>query len=149
MEILRAAEKDLSEILSLQYSAYQSEAELLKNKNIPPLQQTLYDLQEEFEKNIFLKVIDDDERIIGSVRYFSEGGTVFIGKLIVEPKFQRRGIGTKLLLEVEKLCPNKRYELFTSNQSLKNISLYERLGYKIFSEKVLSENLTLVFLEKF
>lgn len=148
MEIIRAGKEDLSEILSLQYEAYRSEAVLLNNKNIPPLQQTLADLQTEYAKNIFLKAIDDKGAIIGSVRCFSEGETVYIGKLMVKPTCQRKGIGTNLLLEVEKLCPNKRYELFTSNKSLKNISLYERLGYKIFAEKNLSDDLTLVYLEK-
>ncbi|MBR4641114.1 MAG: GNAT family N-acetyltransferase [Selenomonadaceae bacterium] len=148
MKIVRAAKVDLSEILSLQYSAYQSEAELLNNYNLPPLKQTLSDLQAEFDKQIFLKAIDDAGSLVGSVRYLSEGDTVYIGKLIVNPLFQRRGIGTKLLLAVEELCPNERYELFTSNKSFKNISLYERLGYKIFAEKSVEEDLTFVYLEK-
>ncbi|MBR3050426.1 MAG: GNAT family N-acetyltransferase, partial [Selenomonadaceae bacterium] len=93
MKIVRAAKVDLSEILSLQYSAYQSEAELLNNYNLPPLKQTLSDLQAEFDKQIFLKAIDDAGSLVGSVRYLSEGDTVYIGKLIVNPLFQRRGIG--------------------------------------------------------
>lgn len=148
MKIIRAAEIDLQEILSLQYSAYRSEAELLDNHDIPPLKQTLPDLQAEFDKQIFLKAVDDIGAIVGSVRCFSEGDTIYIGKLIVKPDFQGRGIGTSLLLEVERLFPNKRCELFTSNKSLKNISLYERLGYKIFAEKTVAEGLTFVYLEK-
>ena len=149
MNILRADKNDLSEILSLQYAAYQSEAELINKPDIPPLTQTLDDLQAEFAEKIFLKVVDDTGAIIGSVRCFSDGETVFVGKLIVQPEFQNRGIGTSLLLEVEKIFPNKRYELFTSNKSLKNISLYERLGYKIFAEKIIADDLTFVYLEKF
>ena len=149
MKILRANKDDLRDILSLQHLAYQSEAKLLGNPDIPPLKQTLSDLQAEFDRKIFLKAIDDAGAIVGSVRYLLEGDTVYIGKLIVNPAFQRRGIGTKLLLEVEQLCPNRRYELFTSNQSLRNISLYERLGYKIFAVKPATETLTFVYLEKF
>lgn len=147
MKITRAAQFDLNEILDLQYQAYRSEAALLNNSDIPPLKQTLADLQAEFVNQSFLKAVDDGA-IVGSVRYFAEDDTVYIGKLIVKPDFQRRGIGTKLLLEVEKLCPGKRYELFTSNKSLKNISLYERLGYKIFAEKLVAKDLTFVYLEK-
>ena len=128
--------------------AYRSEAELLGNFDIPPLKQTLSDLQAEYDKKIFLKAIDDSGAIVGSVRYFSQGDTVYIGKLIVNPAVQGRGIGTSLLIEVEKLCPNKRCELFTSNKSLKNISLYERLGYKIFADKLAAKDLTFVYLEK-
>ena len=148
MKILRADKDDLRDILSLQHLAYQSEAKLLGNPDIPPLKQTLPDLQAEYDEKIFLKAIDDTGAIIGSVRYLLAGDTVYIGKLIVNPAFQRQGIGTSLLLEVEKLCPNRRYELFTSNKSLRNISLYERLGYKVFAVKPATETLTFVYLEK-
>ena len=148
MKILQACQSDLSEILALQYAAFQIEAELLKHHDIPPLKQTLADLQAEFDKQIFLKAVDANGEIVGSVRFFSEGNTVFIGKLIVNPDFQNRGIGTSLLLEVEKIFPNKRYELFTNKDRLKNILLYERLGYKIFDEKPVTDYLTFAYLEK-
>lgn len=148
MKIQIAAEVDLREILDLQYRAYQSEAVLLNKPDIPPLKQNLADLQAEYAEKIFLKAVDDNGAIVGSVRCQSAGDTVYIGKLIVEPDFQRRGIGTSLLLEVEKIFPRKRYELFTSNKSVKNISLYQRLGYKIFAEKFVAHDLTFVYLEK-
>lgn len=148
MKIIQASENDLREILALQYLAFQSEAVILKNPDIPPLKQTLDELQDEFAKQIFLKAIDDDSSIIGSVRYYSQGDTVYIGKLIVKPEFQGRGIGTKLLLEVEKLCPNKRYELFTRSNNLRNLSIYKRLGYKIFDEKPVMKDLSFAYLEK-
>ena len=148
MKIIQASENDLREILALQYLAFQSEAVILKNPDIPPLKQTLDELQDEFAEQIFLKAIDDDGSIVGSVRYYSQGDTVYIGKLIVNPEFQGRGIGTKLLLEVEKLCPNKRYELFTRSNNLRNLSIYERLGYKIFDEKPVMKDLSFAYLEK-
>ena len=45
--------------------------------------------------------MDDRGGIIGSVRAYQENGTVYIGKLMVYPKMQKKGIGTKLLLEIE------------------------------------------------
>ena len=77
-----------------------------------------------------------------------EDGTVYIGKLMVHPQDQGRGIGTKLLLSIEKEFPGYRYELFTSTKSKRNIKLYEKLGYKVFSEKNISEELRFVYLEK-
>lgn len=149
MKIIKASEDDLREILSLQYLAFQSEATIINNFDIQPLKQTLNELQAEFAEQIFLKAIDDTGAIVGSVRYFSEDDTVYIGKLIVKPDFQGRGIGTKLLLEVEKLCPNKRYELFTRSNNLRNLSIYKRLGYKIFAEKPVMEGLSFAYLEKY
>ncbi|MDE7136873.1 MAG: GNAT family N-acetyltransferase [Ruminococcus sp.] len=130
--IKKAQKEDLEKILELQYLAYQSEAELFGNMYIPPLKQTIEELHEKFQKGTVLKALDDQDVIIGSVRAYQENGTVFIGKLMVYPKMQKNGIGTRLLLEIENEYPNQRYELFTSTKSISNIRLYEKLGYKIF-----------------
>lgn len=58
MKILIAEKKDLKEILDLQYLAYQSEAKLLNNFDIPPLKQTLEEVEKEFVNCIFLKCIN-------------------------------------------------------------------------------------------
>lgn len=42
-----------------------------------------------------------------------------------------------------------RYELFTSTKSRRNIELHEKLGYKVFSEKKITEELRFVYLEKY
>ena len=147
MLISNATKDDLPVILNLQYLAYQSEAVLLQNFSIPPLLQTLPDLQAEFERGVVLKA-EEDGRIVGSVRALCEGGTTHIGKLIVDPAFQGRGIGTALLSAVELACSASRYELFTSKKSEKNIRLYERAGYVRFTEKEAGGGITFVYLEK-
>ena len=146
--IIKADKGDLSEILDLQYLAYQSEARLFDNEDIPPLKQTLVDVENEYQRGIILKALDEDKTIIGSVRAFCDNETVYIGKLMVHPSKQGQGIGTQLLLEMEKQYPKQRYELFTSTRSKKNIALYEKLGYKIFAEKQVTEELTFVYMEK-
>lgn len=148
MVITKAAEEDLQAILALQYLAYQSEAKLFSSSDIPPLKQTLQELRSEYEKGTILKVVHEDDKIVGSVRAYCDNDTVYIGKLIVHPDWQRKGIGTKLLLEIEHRYPNKRYELFTSTRSKGNIQLYERLGYKSFQEKNMNDELRFVYLEK-
>ena len=146
--IKKAQKEDLEKILELQYLAYQSEAKLFGNMDIPPLKQTIEEVYNEFQKGTILKALDDIGVIIGSVRAYQENGTVYIGKLMVHPEMQRKGIGTKLLLEIEREYPNQRYELFTSTKSISNIRLYERLGYKIFKEEPVSQELQFVYLEK-
>ena len=146
--IEKAQKEDLKEILELQYLAYQSEAKLFGNMDIPPLKQTIEEVYDEFHKGIILKETDNKGVIIGSVRAYQNGGTVYIGKLMVHPEMQKRGIGTKLLLEIENEYPNQRYELFTSTRSISNIRLYERLGYKIFKEESVSQELEFVYLQK-
>ena len=146
--IEKAEKEDLEEILKLQYLAYQSEARLFDNMDIPPLMQTLEEVYDEFQKGAILKAVDDGGIIIGSVRAYQDGGTVYIGKLMVHPSKQGQGIGTQLLLEMEKQYLNQRYELFTSTRSEKNIALYQKLGYEIFDEEQVTEELRFVYMEK-
>ena len=86
--------------------------------------------------------------IIGSVRAREEGDTLHIGKLMVLPEKQGRGIGTQLLVAIEKSCPKPRYELFTSNISIRNLKLYEGLGYRRFREEQVTPELKFVYMEK-
>jgi len=136
MKIVHANTADLPGILALQYLAYQSEAKLLNDPEIPPLKQTL------------AEAVDDDGTVIGSVRGYSQDGTFYIGKLIVRPDLQGQGIGTALMTEVETLAASERYELFTSSKSVRNIKLYERLGYKRFKTASPRDGLEFVYLEK-
>lgn len=146
--ICKATYDDLQEILQLQYLAYQTEAALFGNKEIPPLKQTLDEVVEEFNSGIILKMIDENNRIIGSVRANELDGTVYIGKLMIHPDYRRKGFASRLMTEIENHFPNKRYELFTSTRSIDNIRLYTRLGYKIFDSKVIDDELEFVFMEK-
>lgn len=146
--IMEQAEyNDLPEILTLQYLAYQSEAALFGSKDIPPLKQTLDELREEYNSGVILKMVTGG-RIIGSVRAREQNGTVYIGKLMVHPEHRRKGYGSKLLAEIEKRFPGRRYELFTSTRSVDNIRLYETQGYTVFDTKAVSEELEFVYMQK-
>ncbi|MCL2504811.1 MAG: GNAT family N-acetyltransferase [Alphaproteobacteria bacterium] len=147
MIVTKAESVDLEKILNLQYLAYQSEAVLLNDFSIPPLKQTIEEINQEYEKGIFLKAVDAGD-IIGSVRACIDNNTAYIGKLIVLPERQRQGIGTKLMSAIERECAVARYELFTSDKSVRNIQLYERLGYVRFREQKVADGLTFVYLEK-
>ena len=146
--IQKAQRSDLEDILALQYLAYQSEAELYDDPDIPPLKQTIEELGGEFDSGTILKAVDENGTIIGSVRAHAEDGNVYIGRLMVHPGMQRNGLGTKLLGAIEQEYPNSRYELFTGTKSIGNIRLYQRLGYRIFRQEQISEDLSFVYLEK-
>ena len=148
-ELKIADYEDLQEILNLQYIAYQTEAALFSSNDIPPLKQTLNEVEDEYRNGIILKIVDKNNVIIGSIRANASNGNVFIGKLMVHPDYRNNGYGTKLLLAIEEYFQNMRYELFTSTKSVNNIRLYEKLGYKIFKQEVIDDELTFVYLEKF
>jgi ribosomal protein S18 acetylase RimI-like enzyme len=137
----------LGEILALQQIAYLSEGERYNDFSLPPLLQTLQEITADFDDQLFLKTVVDG-KIVGSVRGYIQKGTCYVGRLIVHADFQDRGMGTRLMDEIESRFPKaERYELFTGQLSAKPLHLYEKRGYKPFRIEKIHEGLTLVYLE--
>jgi ribosomal protein S18 acetylase RimI-like enzyme len=148
MIIRKATKNELPVILELQKRAFYSEAVFYNDFTIPPLNQSFEEIEQEFtEKQFFVATIDNI--IIGSVRFKSIDTTGYIGKLIVSPEHQNKGIGRTLLQEAEKnLQSVSKIELFTGERSLKNIRLYQSLDYTIVRSFPDTEKVTLVLMEK-
>ena len=106
-DISRADLADAEAILTLQNLAYQSEALLYNDWSIPPLTQTLEEIRSEFSDRVFLKATVD-RVVVGSVRAHLVGDTCPVGRLIVHPEFQRRGIGRLLMDEIERSFSDTR-----------------------------------------
>ena len=148
MQIFESQEEDLSAVLDLQYLAYRSEAELYNDFTIPPLTQTLHELQAEVSSGICL-VAKEKDQIVGSVRAIATNGICKIGKLIVRPSMQGKGVGTSLMQKIESMFPEaNEFEVFTGHKSTPNIRLYKRLGYSEREEKKINEKVSLLFLAK-
>jgi len=148
MNIEHATAEDGPELLHLQRLAYVSEAELYQDYSIPPLLETLDGLLEEMRHHLFLKV-HAEGRIIASVRARLAEKTCIIERLIVHPEFQKQGLGTQLMQELEASFPHaQRFELFTGHLSESNLRLYRKLGYIEFRRQTVTPKLIFVFLEK-
>ena len=149
IEISEAENEDLEEVLKLQKLAYQSEAKLYNDWSLPALTQSVESLYEESLGSVILKAVIDGN-IIGSVRAKTTKSTCEIGRLIVHPNFQRKGVGSKLLKTIENMHLHlQRFELFTGSISIDNIRLYEKHGYKITHTKPLSNTVSITYLEKY
>ncbi len=148
--IEQATRGDAVDILALQKLAYQSEAAIWNDYTIPPLTQSLDEVTAQFNDHVFLKIVDE-ERIIGSVRASQDTqGTCYIGRVIVHPDHQNKGLGTRLLHAIENTFSTaRRFELFTGTKSERNLYLYQKLGYRPFREEALNGTVRLVYLEKF
>jgi hypothetical protein len=54
-----------------------------------------------------------------------------------------------LMKNIEACFENvQRYELFTGTKSVRNIQLYNKLGYTSFKEQKINKSLSLIFMEK-
>lgn len=148
VRILTAAQNDLAEILALQKLAYRENVIRYNDENIPPMIETLDEMTEQFKIYTFLKAVVDGE-IIGSVRGCMQDGFAYIERLIVHPDKQNQGIGRKLMAAIEQKFDTPVFRLFTGHLDDKNISLYSKLGYVIYGEKVqITPTLFFVNMEK-
>lgn len=149
--ISAADERDVEQILKLQYLCFQREAELYGDYRIEPLVQTLEELRVELDRGC-VAVARLGEEVVGSVRgHVDSEGTARIGRLCVHPRLQGHGLGGRLLAAVEaRLAAEfaaKRYHLVTGSRSEGNLRLYRRSGYSpVGTER--DRQVTLVALQK-
>jgi ribosomal protein S18 acetylase RimI-like enzyme len=147
LSIETANRSDAQAILTLQRLCYRREAELYEDETIPPLTQTLDDLASQFDTHRIL--VARLGSVVGSVRTRVDARVAYVGRLIVHPAFERRGIGTRLMHAAEAECADADvFELFTGHLSEGNLRLYARLGYTEVRRERASARVQLVTLQK-
>lgn len=132
IEPQRLVPGDAGELLTLQRAAFVTEAILHSDLTIPPLYQTFEELVAELgDPDVVALGIRLGTRLVASVRVRVDGAVGHVGRLMVAPDMQGKGLGTKLLTILDDELPASvsRLELFTGSLSVANIRLYERLGY--------------------
>jgi ech hydrogenase subunit C len=146
--INRANQKDIPEILALQKIAYRSEAELYGDDSVPALGQSLEQISADFDRMLFLKAVVNG-KIIGSIRGIRTEDTAHVSRVMVHPYFQRKGLATRLIRQIEQELGDVRiYEAFTGHQSLRNLHLYGKLGYRQVRTEPFSPTVQWVYLQK-
>lgn len=147
MNIQKTTISDLADILELQKMAFYPIANLLGDNEIQPMVQTYDELLQEFNEGVILKYVQDYE-IIGSVRaYIDNENMCHVGKLIVHPDYQNKGIGKALMVEIEKMFPTcSKYQLFTGEITPNTLYLYMKLGYREVSRTC--DSACMVIMEK-
>jgi GNAT superfamily N-acetyltransferase len=140
---------DAGEILTLQRAANVTEARLYHDLNMPALVQTYAELVAELASSIVVTA-RSGHRMVGCGRARVDGPTLHIGRLVVAPDMQGKGIGTRLIEALERAAPPtvRRATLFTGHLSVANIRLYERLGFAETHREHITDATTLVHLDK-
>ncbi len=138
-EIVPAVLADAGELLTLQRACWMQEAAANDSvAGIPALQESLADVQE-WLTTWTTYVVRVGGRLVGAVRGRmlddSEGpGDVWdIGRIMVAPDLQGRGLGRVLLTHIEQAAPPAAtsYVLFTGHRSEANQRMYKKAGYRL------------------
>ena len=96
-------------------------------------------LKLERDPDLFL-IAEEDDRILGVVMGAWDGRRGWINHLAVRPEYQRKGIGTVLIHELEKRLTGKgakkvNAQIYQWNQ--KSVDFFKALGYKVHSDLVM------------
>jgi GNAT superfamily N-acetyltransferase len=145
-----AAPDDAGEILTVQRAAYVAEAQRYDDPRIPPLTEPLDGVLAAVAAGQVLVARTAAGRLVGAVRGVVDGPTCHIGRLVVVPDLQGRGIGTVLLAAVERAhaAAVREFALFAGAGSEANLRLYRRCGYRAVRTERVTDGLSLVHLVK-
>jgi len=141
---------DINELFELQKVAFESEAVIVGNRNIPALIETMADFESDFINWTTLVIKNIENKIIASARYkISTNDTVIeIGRVMVHPEYRKQGYAKILLEEIENQNQNKTLELYTCAKNVPSISLYKRMGFSPYKTIKDEHALEFIYLRK-
>jgi len=144
----RAQTPDAPFIHALRKAAGQAEAVLYGDDSFPVLQQTLEELQQEFERKSFFKAVVNG-KIIGAIGGCLNGETVNVDDPAVHPYFQGTGVARRLLAETEQAFGGaKRFEIFTGHKNQRLLHNLAESGYQNLKSEVFTPKITWMYLRK-
>jgi tRNA (guanine37-N1)-methyltransferase len=134
-QVERATRGDAAELLTLQRACWVQEAVADDSLDIPPLHESLDDVVAGIA-DWETYVVRSAGRLVGSVRGRLDGTVWEIGRLMVAPDLQGRGLGRLLLEHAQRVAPQgaTSYSLVTGVASARNHRLYKKAGFRLRSD---------------
>ena len=148
MRIELATIQDVPELQELQHRAFGPQCIELGWEDAPPMTESLEHAYEEFAQCTTLKVLDDEGRIIGSIRGNVTDGSLYMGRLMVLPEYRQQGIGKLLFREIQRILLHNRAWLCTCKQVPAPYEFYLREGFRPYKDEIVGPGLTWVYMEK-
>jgi tRNA (guanine37-N1)-methyltransferase len=126
-----AVPADAPELWTLQRACWVAEAQANDTLDIPALTEGLADVTSGI-RDWRTWIVRSDARLIASVRGRLVDTTWQVGRLMVAPDLEGRGIGRALLAFAEAQAPDRaeRVELLTGARSRDNLRMYRKAGYR-------------------
>lgn len=125
--------QDAGELFTVQRAAYVSEAQRYGTVHIPPVAETLAEVEKQIaDPNVLVHAAWLGHRLVGSVRGRLAPPLMEIARFAVAPDMQGRGVGRALLAGIEAATPAEIETLWlvTGSLSADNIRFYVRSGYR-------------------
>jgi tRNA (guanine37-N1)-methyltransferase len=135
LDVRPAVPADAGELYTLQRACWLQELEANPGVPIPALQESLDDVRRWLgEWTVMVAREPASTRLVGAVRgRVDSHGEWDIGRIMVAPDLQGRGLGRDLLTLVQELAPPEvtTYVLFTGAGSTRNIAMYKKAGFRL------------------
>lgn len=132
LRIGAATSDDAGEILTLQRAAFLTDAQIYGDPFMSSLTQTVAEIGAQItDPGIVMLTARIGTRLAGSVRAHIDGSDAHIARLMTAPDLTGRGIGTRLMDEIETRLAGHRIGIETGADSASNIAFYERRGYRL------------------
>jgi tRNA (guanine37-N1)-methyltransferase len=131
-EITLATRADAGELFTLTKACWLQEQRANPDKVFPAVEESLEDAVRGIEAcTTFVARVAG--RMIGSCRGRLEGDVWDIGRVMVAPDLQGRGLGPHLLALIEQAAPAEAtsYALVAGARSADNIRMYKKAGYRL------------------
>ncbi|MEU1603794.1 bifunctional NAD(P)H-dependent oxidoreductase/GNAT family N-acetyltransferase [Micromonospora matsumotoense] len=127
----RLTPDDAPEVTVLQRCCWTEEALVNDTLTIPPLHESVDEVRE-WLASWHTTGVWRDGRLLGMVRTLPDGTDCHLGRLAVVPDLRGAGVGRWLLRAAEATAGPacRRIQLFTGARSLRNIALYQSVGYR-------------------
>lgn len=135
-----------AEIYDLQKNAYEVEANIIGYLDLPPLKETVQDLQQCGE--LFLGYVLEG-KVLGAISYKTSTDLLDIHRLMVHPLHFRKGIAHALLVHLEEceaaIC---EWIVSTGTGNTPAINFYKRNGFQAINEVKVNERLSITNLKR-
>ena len=140
LDVRPAVPADAGELYTLQRACWLQEMEANPGVEIPALRESLDDVRRGLgEWTVRVVREPSSGRLVGAVRgRLDRHGEWDIGRIMVAPDLQGRGLGRALLELVQALAPADvtTYVLFTGAGSSDNLRMYKKAGFRLRPDRV-------------